>query len=86
MMKRLAEYEDAGLVSLMGETITCLCMNYFYTGKLTGINGDCIELTDPSIVYETGKWSEKKWADAQALPTARIFIMKSSIEAYGVLK
>ena len=85
-MKKLIEVSDEGFEGLMGETVTLLCMNYFYTGKLTGINDSCVQLQNPSIVYETGSWSDKDWADAQKLPTEYLYVSLSSIEAYGVLK
>lgn len=84
-MKKIVEVSDEGLEGLMGEAVTLLCMNYFYTGKLTGVNATCVRLDDPSIVYETGDWSEKKWSDAQALP-GTIYVQVSAIEAFGVLK
>ena len=85
-MRRIIETNENALEGLMGETVTLLCAAYFYTGKLTGVNDDCVELTDPSIVYETGAWTDKSWADAQELPTDRIWVTKASIEAFGVLK
>ena len=85
-MKQIAEDESGGLLGLMGETITCLCVNYFYTGKLTGLYNNYIELSEPSIVYQTGNWSDKGWEDAQKLPCDTIYVMKSAIESFGILK
>jgi len=87
-MKMIIENVDGhGIESLLGERVTLLCANYFYSGKLIGVNTDCVLLGDkPQIVYETGAWTEKVWADAQELPTEKIYIMKSAIEAFGVLK
>jgi hypothetical protein len=79
------EASGEGLEKLLGETVTLFCVNYFYTGVLTGINEDCVLLTAPSIVYETGPFSEPKWKDAQALPHD-IYVMKQAIEAFGVVK
>ena len=60
-MKKLVEQVDGeGLEGLLGEEVLLLCANYFYTGKLTGVNKTCVLLTDPSIVYETGDWKIKK--------------------------
>ena len=71
-MKRLVEQvKDNGFEPLMGEKVTLLCMNYFYTGKLVGVNTDSVELEDPAIVYETGDWKAKEYADVQALPCKR---------------
>lgn len=85
-MKKLIEVSDEGLEGLMGEVVTLLCMNYFYTGKLTGVNDTCVQLQNPSIVYETGEWSSKSWKDAQKLPCEFIYVSTAAIEAFGVLK
>ena len=82
----IVEVEGEGLEMLLGERVTLLCMNYFYTGKLTGVNTDDVQLEDPSIVYETGKWSDSNYADAQSLPCKHLYVRTNSIEAYGVLK
>ena len=84
-MKKIVEDKDDGLLSLLGENVTFLCMNYFYTGKLIGVNETCVKLEDPKIVYETGEWSTKSWKDAQSLP-GDIYVQVAAIEAYGVLK
>jgi hypothetical protein len=88
-MKKLVEVQEVpneGFISLLGERITVFCMVYIYTGKLTGVNDDCIELEDPSIVYETGPFSEKNWKDAQKLPNKNVYIQKAAIESFGVMK
>lgn len=84
-MKKIVEVSDEGLEGLLGEVVTLLCMNYFYTGKLVGVNDTCVRLDDPKIVYETGAWGDKDWCDAQALP-GTIYVRCSSIEAFGVMK
>jgi len=86
-MKKLTEVvevENEGLVSLLGQRITVMCANYFYTGILEGVNDTCVLLTAPSIVYQTGPWSETKYEDEQQLPTA-LYVQTASIEAFGVL-
>lgn len=87
-MKKLVnvtEVEGEGLVALMGERITLFCLNYIYTGKLTGVNTTCVLLEDASIVYETGAFTDKKWADSQQLPHA-LYIQVAAIESFMVLK
>jgi len=87
-MKKLVEVTEVqgeGMMKLMGETITCFCLNYIYTGKLIGVNTDCILLSEPSIVYETGSFAEKSWKDAQRLPYD-LYIMLSAIESFGKVK
>ena len=85
-MKKLIEVENEGLVSLIGENVTLFCANYFYYGKLTGVNDDCVRLDSPKIVYETGSWTDKEYADAQALPCDFIYVCTGFIEAFGVVK
>lgn len=88
-MKRLVEVKEVegdGLVSLMGKTVTLFCLNYFYTGKLVGVNQTCVVLENPSVVYETGSFSDKSWKDAQRLPMKEWFVQTSAIESFGELK
>ena len=84
-MKKIVEVSDEGLEGLMGENVTLFCMNYFYTGKLVGVNESCVKLSEPSIVYDTGEWSSKDWNDVQKLPGS-LYVQISSIEAFGVMK
>jgi len=81
----VTEVEGEGLVKLMGERVTLFCVNYIYTGKLAGVNDTCVLLEDAAIVYETGAFSEKKWKDAQALPSDW-YVSLSAIESFGILK
>jgi len=83
---QVVEVENEGLVKLMDEVITLMCMNYFYTGKLIGVNETCVLIQNPKIIYETGKWSDGEWADAQELPCEEFYISINSIESFGVLK
>ncbi|MDE1766537.1 MAG: hypothetical protein KGI27_09765 [Thaumarchaeota archaeon] len=85
-MKKLVtvtEVEGEGLQSLLGEKVILLCNNYFYAGTLTGVNETCVQLTDPEIVYETGEWTAKKWANAQAFPAKELYVQTAMIEAFG---
>lgn len=87
-MKKLVkveEIEGEGLMALLGQVITLFCVNYFYTGTLAGVNEDCVLLTTPKIVYETGPFTDKAWKDAQELPND-LYVMKSAIEAFAVVK
>ena len=85
-MKKLVEQVDGeGLEGLLGEEVLLLCANYFYTGKLTGVNKTCVLLTDPSIVYETGDWKDKGFSDAQKLPSD-VYIQTGAIESFMVVK
>lgn len=87
-MKKLVqvqEVEGEGLIGLMGQRVTLFCLNYIYTGKLTGVNTNDVLLEDAAIVYETGAFDTKDWKDAQKLPHS-IYIRTSAIESYGVMK
>lgn len=86
-MKKLIEQDESeGLTKLIGEQVTLLCMNYFYTGKLIGVNETCVLLKNPSIVYETGEWKNKDWGNAESLPTQHLYVQIAAIESFGILK
>lgn len=87
-MKKLVkveEIEGEGLLALLGQRVTLMCANYFYTGKLEGVNATCVLLSDAHMIYETGAWNEPKWKDAQKLPGS-IYVQTHMIEAFGILK
>jgi len=78
--------EGEGLVALLGKRVLLMCANYFYEGILEGVNGECVALGDPGIVYETGPWSSDKWRDRQALGISTHYIMKNAIESFGAFE
>ena len=84
-MKQIVEETGEGFEKLLGERITLFCLNYIYTGKLSGVNDDCVLLSDAAIVYETGAFSDKAWKDAQGLPHP-VYVMKACVESFMVLK
>ena len=86
MKKLVEEVSGEGLESLLGEKVTLFCANYFYTGTLTGVNETCVLLENPSIVYDTGDWSNKSWTDCQSMNIDQLYIMTSAIESFGVVK
>ena len=85
MKKLVKEIEVEGLEKLMGERVTLFCLNYIYTGKLTGVNETCVLLEDAAIVYETGELTSERWKDAQKLP-GDWYVQTTAIESFGVLK
>ena len=87
-MKRIVEDTEGGngLEALLGEQVLLLCSNYFYAGKLVGVNADHVELSEASIVYETGKWADKGYLNAERLPGAAWRVRTSFIESYGLGK
>lgn len=81
----VVEIENEGLMALIGKTVTFFCMNYIYTGILSGVNETCVLLDSPKIVYETGPFNTKEWKDAQSLPSS-IYLQISAFEAFGEVK
>ena len=82
---QVQEVEGEGLVGLLGKRITLFCVNYIYTGDLVGVNDDFCKLENPAIVYETGAFDKKEWGDVQSLPND-LYIMKSAVESFGIVK
>ena len=65
-MKKIVEIDaKEGLESLIGEEVLLMCANYFYAGKLVGVNRTVVKLTLARVVYDTGAWDKKQWSDAQ---------------------
>ncbi len=78
----VTEVDGEGLVALMGKQVLLFCLNYIYTGKLTGVNSTCVLLEKPRIVYETGAFTTKSFTDSQPLPFD-LYVQTSSIESFG---
>jgi len=85
MKKIVEDVSGEGLEKLLGERVTLFCAVYIYTGKLIGVNSDCVLLSEPAIVYETGPLCDKLWKDAQPLPH-EWYVQKGMIESFGILK
>jgi len=79
--KKMVE-EEAGLMTLLGEKVFLICLNYFYVGKLTGVNGTELELEDAGIVYATGEWTAKSWNTFEKLPTDKVYVKLEAVESY----
>lgn len=77
---------EIGLPSLIGQSVLLFCLSYIYLGKLTAVGDACVELTDPSIVYETGAFNTKHYTDAQQLHIDKWYVQRSAIESFGVAK
>lgn len=85
MTKRVVEtdeIEDAFEI-LLGETIVLICDGYIYSGELIAITGNTLELRDAVLVYETGKWSDSQWKDAQSLPGESWKVERRKVESWG---
>ncbi len=86
MRKLITEVENEGLEKLLGQTVTLFCMNYFYNGKLVGVNDTCVLLSEPKIIYETGKFSDSNWKDIQSMGVDELYIQKAAIESFAKTK
>lgn len=84
-MKTLVQASNEGLESLIGQKITLFCANYFYSGLLVGVGKNDVKLEDPSIVYETGAFTDNKYKDEQKLGVQFWYVKRAAIESYGVL-
>ena len=85
-MKKLVKVEEVageGLLALMGENVLIMSMNYFYAGKLVGVNDSFIKLENAHIVYDTGAFDGKKFTDAQKVAD-NWYIQLNAIESYGL--
>lgn len=85
MKKIIVEEQGEGLIKLLGEKVTLYCQTWIYSGKLIGVNEDCVLLTEVSIVYDAGRHDKKDWELAEALPHDW-YVMKSKIESFGIFK
>ena len=79
----VTEVEGEGLDSLLGKRAFFMCANYFYIGKLTGVNASFVKLEDAEIVYDTNK--EGKITQQGSLPSKTWYVQTSMIESYGAL-
>lgn len=86
VLQEVIEVSGEGLDSLIGKRVTFFCANYFYTGKLIGVNTTCVKLENPAIVYETGSFTDKNYKDEQPLNVKEFYIQISAIESFGILK
>ena len=77
------EVENEGFLALRGMMVLIICNNYFYYGKLVGVNDTCIKLENPYKVFETGAYNETKFKDAQKLPVTAWYIQIAHIESFG---
>ena len=81
-MKKIVEIDTKeGLESLLGEEVLLMCANYFYAGKLVGVNRSVVKLSNARLVYETGTWDKAAWADAQKLP-GDVYVRIPAIESF----
>lgn len=83
-MKKIVEVQEVdgeGLESLMGENVLIFCMNYIYSGRLTGVNDTCILLENGGIVYETGSFTSAEFKDFQKVAD-KFYVKSNTIESF----
>lgn len=88
-MKKLAqvvEVENEGFTAALGEKVLIFGMRYIYAGILAGVNQSCIKLEKAKIVYETGDFKNKDWANAEEPKSSDIYIQLSAIESWVTYK
>lgn len=76
------EVDGEGLISLLGEQVILFCSNYFYAGRLEGVNDTCVLLANGGIVYETGAFGDLKWKDFQQV-AEKLYVNVDSIESFA---
>jgi hypothetical protein len=82
----IVDDNDAGYIEYLGKICYIQCSSYSYTGEVTGVNSTFIQVSNPSIVYETGPWNNKDWKDCQKLPTDKVTLNIAHIEAIFEVK
>ena len=83
---KVEEVEGEGFLALLNKRVLVMTAGYFYEGELEGVNDTCIKLKDPHIVYSTGAWDEKTYADMQKLHKPEWYIQLGLIESFGLSK
>lgn len=83
---QVTEVDGEGLVALLGKRVLLMCAGYFYEGLLIGVNESFVKIEDPSIVYSTGKWSDKSYEDIQKLHAKEWYVQRGLIESFGLSK
>lgn len=76
------EVEGEGFMALLGKQVLVFCMNYIYTGTLSGVNTTCILLENAAIVYDTGAFDKTSFGDAQKLPH-NLYVQTATIESFS---
>jgi hypothetical protein len=85
-MKTIVQVQNEGLESLLGERVLLMCAGYFYEGILIGVEDTFLKLDDAAIVYATGAWSDKAYADIQKLHQKTWYVQRGLIESFGKSK
>ncbi len=82
-LKEVIEVENEGMIALLNKQVLIICNNYFYYGKLIGVNDSCVKIETPYKVFETGPYSDKTFKDCQRLPVESWYVQLAHIESFG---
>ena len=82
-MKKIVTVQGEGLEALLGKEVVIFCLNYIYSGKLTGVNDLDIILENAGIVYNTGPLDGNLKKDFQKFTQKEWRVRTSVIESYG---
>lgn len=81
-LKEVVEIPNEGLISLLNKLILVMCGNYFYYGKLVGVNETCIKIEKCHQIFETGSFTDKCFKDKQFI-AENWYIQLNAIESFG---
>lgn len=76
--------EDGDLREYLNKEVVLFCVNYIYRGKLIGVNGTNVILSNGGIVYETGDLDGTMDQDFQKF-NREFRVRISAIESYFAL-
>jgi len=84
--------ETGGLELLLNKNVLLICANYFYLGKLVGVNTTCVELENATMVFDLGDTYGNAFVDgkpnvknAQKLPAGIWGVEREAIESWGAV-
>ncbi len=81
-MKQIIEVTGEGFEAFLGEQVILFCANYFYAGKLVGVNETFVKLEEGKIVYETGPFTDGVWKNAEVVG-GPVYVRIAMIEGWA---
>lgn len=75
------------LESLKGFNVILFCSNYFYTGKVVGVDEHTVTIKGARMIFDTGEFKNgPKFKDVEKLYSDEWHINTSFIESFGCLE
>lgn len=68
---------------LLGKQVLIFGAVYNWHGKLIAVNDKGVILSNTSLVFETGSFTNKKFTDAQSLPCSEFRVAYGMIQGIG---